>query len=80
VCSTLLGSPNCLACLIIHTIGLDPSGAGWIDEASNVSRPDRSGVDQVDVDPQATDLAVRFEPLTVRVTAVTGSGFQPLVL
>jgi hypothetical protein len=29
--------------LIIQTIGLDPSGAVWTDEASNVSRPDPSG-------------------------------------
>jgi len=29
--------------LIIQTIGLDPSEAVWTDEASNVSRLDRSG-------------------------------------
>jgi hypothetical protein len=34
--------------MIIQTIGLDPSGAVWTDEASNVSRPDPSGADQVD--------------------------------
>jgi hypothetical protein len=28
--------------MIIQTIGLDPSGAVWTDEASNVSRPDPS--------------------------------------
>jgi hypothetical protein len=31
--------------LIIQTIRLDPFGAVQIDEASNVSRPDRSGAD-----------------------------------
>jgi hypothetical protein len=34
--------------LIIQTIGLDPSGAVWTDEASNVSRPDPSGAVQAD--------------------------------
>jgi hypothetical protein len=29
--------------LIIQTILLEPSGAVWVDEASNVSRPDLSG-------------------------------------
>jgi len=36
--------------LIIQTIGLDPSGAVWTDEASNVSRPDPSGADQIDAE------------------------------
>ena len=44
--------------LIIHTIRRDPSGSIWIDEASNVSSPDRSGADQIDTEHQATDLAV----------------------
>jgi hypothetical protein len=48
----------CLPCLIIRTIGRDPSGSVQIDEASNVSRPDRSGADQSDVEHQDTDLAV----------------------
>ena len=34
--------------LIIQTILLDPSGAIWTDEASNVSRLDPSGADQTD--------------------------------
>jgi hypothetical protein len=34
--------------LIIQTIRLDPSGSVWIDEASNLSRPDPSGADQSD--------------------------------
>src|SRR5215208_3047532 len=45
--------------LIIQTIRLDRSGSVWIDEASNLSRPDRSGADQIDAEHQATDLAVR---------------------
>jgi hypothetical protein len=44
--------------MIIQTILLDPSGAVWTDEASNVSRPDPSGADQIDAEHQATDLAV----------------------
>jgi hypothetical protein len=44
--------------LIIHTILLYPSRAVWIDEASNVSRPDPSGANQIDAEHQATDLAV----------------------
>ena len=42
--------------LIIQTIRQDPSGSVWTDEASNVSRPDRSGADQIDAEHQATDL------------------------
>jgi hypothetical protein len=34
--------------MIIQTIGLDPSGAIWTDEPSNVSRLDPSGADQAD--------------------------------
>jgi len=44
--------------LIIQTIRRDRSGSVWTDEASNVSRPDPSGADQIDVEHQATDLAV----------------------
>jgi hypothetical protein len=36
--------------LIIQTIGLDPSGAVWTDEAPNVSRLDPSGADQIDAE------------------------------
>jgi hypothetical protein len=52
-------SSTCLPCLIIRTIRLDPSGSVWIDEAPNLSRPDRSGADQTDAEHQATDLALR---------------------
>jgi hypothetical protein len=44
--------------LIIQTIRRDPFGSVWTDDASNVSRPDRSGADQIDAEHQATDLAV----------------------
>jgi hypothetical protein len=44
--------------LIIQTIRRDPSGSVWIDEASNVSRPDPSGPDRIDAEHQATDLAI----------------------
>jgi hypothetical protein len=46
-----------------QTIRLDPSGSVQIDEASNLSRPDPSGADQIDAEHQATDLAVwEFKP------------------
>jgi hypothetical protein len=44
--------------LIIQTIRRDPSGAVWTDGPPNVSRPDRSGADQIDAEHQTTDLAV----------------------
>jgi hypothetical protein len=34
--------------MIIQTIGLDPSGAIWTDDAPNVSRLDPSGAIQAD--------------------------------
>jgi hypothetical protein len=52
--------PNWLPCLIIQTIQQDPSEAIWTDEASNVSRPDPSGADQIDAEHQATELALGF--------------------
>ena len=36
--------------LIIQTILLCPSGTVWTDEASNVSRLDPSGADQIDAE------------------------------
>jgi hypothetical protein len=42
--------------LIVQTILPYPSGAVWIDEASNVS-PDPSEADQFDAEHRATDLA-----------------------
>jgi hypothetical protein len=52
--------------LIIQTIRLDPSGSVWTDEALNVSRPDRSGADQIDAEHQATDLALGSNHTDVR--------------
>jgi hypothetical protein len=47
--------PICVGCaliipMIIQTIGLDPSGAVWTDEASNLSSLDPSGAIQVDAE------------------------------
>ena len=44
--------------LIIQTILLEPSGAVWTDEASNVSGLVLSGADQIDAEHQATDVVV----------------------
>jgi hypothetical protein len=55
--------------LIIQTIRRGPSGSDQIDEASNMSRPDRSGADQSDAE-QATDLAVRGSHPSRRVRLV----------
>ena len=42
--------------LIIQMIRQDRSVSVWTDEASNLSRPDPSGSDQIDAEHQATDL------------------------
>jgi hypothetical protein len=60
--------------VIIQTIRLDPSRSVWIDRASNVSRPDPSGTDQIDVEHQATDLAVGGSNLSRRAK---GAGQWP---
>jgi hypothetical protein len=44
--------------LIVQAIRRDPSGSVWIDEVSNLSRPDRSGADHSDLEHQATDLVL----------------------
>lgn len=46
--------------MIIQTILLDPSEAVWTDIASDVSRPDPSGVNQSDVEHRATDVVVGY--------------------
>ena len=74
--STRRGRLWSLACLIIRlviqTIRRDRSGSVWIDGASNVSRPDPSGADQIDVEHQATDLAVRSDcPLSAPTVGAT---------
>src|SRR5215217_4572381 len=61
---------TCLACLIIRliiqTIRRDRTGSDQIGEASNLSRPDPSGADQIDAEHQATDLAVGVGSLSAR--------------
>jgi hypothetical protein len=42
----------------MQTIRRDLSGAVWTDEASNLSRPDPSGADQIDAEHRAMDLAL----------------------
>lgn len=54
--------------LIIQSILLDPLGAVRADWASNVNRPDPSGVDQIDVKRHATELAVGRTPVILLVT------------
>jgi hypothetical protein len=44
--------------MIIPTIRRVASGPVWIDDTSNLSRPDPSGADQIDAEHQATELAV----------------------
>jgi hypothetical protein len=51
--------------LIIRTIRRVPSGSVWIDEPSNVSRPDPSGADQIDVEHQATDVVLGSPALSL---------------
>jgi hypothetical protein len=36
----------------------DPTGSVWIDDPSDVSRPDPSEAGQIDAEHQATDLLV----------------------
>jgi hypothetical protein len=43
-------SHGLIICLIIQTIRRDRCGSVWTDEAPDVSRPDRSGADQIDVE------------------------------
>jgi hypothetical protein len=58
-----LGDKRLLALWLDHPVDHldDPTGPVWIRpdrRASDVSRPDRSGADQIDAEHQATDLAV----------------------
>ena len=54
--------PNWLSWLIIRlliqTIRQNRSGSIWTDDPSDVSRPDRSGSDQIEVEHQATELVL----------------------
>src|SRR5918999_940260 len=56
--------------MIIQTIRLDPSGAVWTDEASNVSRLDPSGADQIDAEhPTRNRKVVGSNPTSGSKTA-----------
>jgi hypothetical protein len=56
--------------MIIQTILLDPSGAVWIDEASNVSRLDPSGAIQSDAEhPSRNQKVVGSNPTSGSKTA-----------
>jgi hypothetical protein len=56
--------------LIIQTIGLNPSGAVWTDEASNVSRLDRSGAAQADAEhPSSNRMVVGSNPSSGSTTS-----------
>jgi hypothetical protein len=64
--------------MIIQTIGLDPSGAVWTDEASNVSRPDPSGADQVDAkhptrNRKVVDFSASMGPMIARLDGPPGT-------
>jgi hypothetical protein len=63
--------------LIIQTIRQDPSGSVWTDEASNLSRLDPSGADQIDAEQQATDLAVGGSNPSRRAPIVQVGGLGP---
>ena len=49
--------------MIIQTISLYPSGAIRTDEASNVSRLDPSGADQIDAEHPSRNRKVELESL-----------------
>jgi hypothetical protein len=56
--------------MIIQTIGLDPTGAVWTDEASNVSSLDPSGADQIDAEhPSRNRKVVGSNPTSGSITA-----------
>src|SRR5512132_469703 len=58
--------------LLIQTIRQARSGSIWTDDPSDVSRPDRSGSDQIEVEHQATDLMVGRSLLWVSVAGLGG--------
>jgi len=56
--------------MIIQTIGLDPSRAVWTESASNLSRPDPSGTDQIDAEhPSRNRKVVGSNPTSGSKTA-----------
>ena len=57
--------------MIIQTIGLDPPGAVWTDEAPNVSRLDPSGAIQADAEhPTHHRKVVGSNPTSGSVTTL----------
>jgi hypothetical protein len=61
--------------MIIQTIGLDPSGAVWTDEASNVSRPDPACAIQVDAEHPSRNRKVEASTaVSVAAGAVAFAG------
>jgi hypothetical protein len=61
--------------MIIQTIGLDPSGTVWIDDAPNVSRLDPSGAVQADAKhPTRNRKVVGSNPTSGSICA--GEGYQ----
>jgi hypothetical protein len=65
--------------LIIQTILLDPTGAVWTDEPSNVSRLDPSGADQIDAEhPSRNRKVVGSNPTSGSKTA--GQSLSPAML
>jgi hypothetical protein len=58
--------------LIIQTIRRDPSGSGWIDDPSHVSRLAPSGADQIDAEHPSRNRKVEgWNPLGVLGTFPT---------
>jgi hypothetical protein len=55
--------------MIIQTILLDPSGAVWTDEATNVSRPDPSGAVWVDAEHPSRNRKVGYVSASLRLLA-----------
>jgi hypothetical protein len=56
--------------MIIQTIGLDPTGAVWTDEASNGSRPDPSGAILSDAEHPTRNRKVESSPAPLRYVEV----------
>ena len=66
--------------LIIQTIRQGRSRSDQIDEASDVSRPDPSGADQIDAKHQATDLAVGGSNPSRRAPAQPYANLPPRIV
>jgi hypothetical protein len=60
--------------LIIRTIRRDRSGSVWIDDPSNLSRPDRSGADQIDAERRLVEGEREAERLEAKLHAEVADG------